>query len=310
MDKLITVYQERLNLHHATFSRIAHEDAMVAIVYNVTQPDGTEFILKICPRIHDYECEVYFLQTLAKTIPVPQIIQIVEPEADVHGALLMEKLTGSLLKIENLTDALTYEIGSVLARIHFNRTAGYGDLTQPNNVSADPNIHFTQKFEEGITECNNHLPQELIEQCRTYYYKNLNLLALADGPCITHRDFRPGNVIVHNDKLQGIIDWSSGRASFAQEDFCRVMEPGKWFIKPTTQESFLAGYASIRPIPDYKPMMQLLRLTKAIAIIGFIVKRGTWEGRDADLYKINRQFLESFFRDFKLNNQKNNNADK
>lgn len=47
MDNLITLYQQRLNLQDSTFSRIEHEDAMVAIVYKVTQPNGAQLILKI-----------------------------------------------------------------------------------------------------------------------------------------------------------------------------------------------------------------------------------------------------------------------
>jgi hypothetical protein len=42
-------------------------------------------------------------------------------------------------------------------------------------------------------------------------------------------------------------------------------------------------------------MMPLLRLSKAIATIGFTVKRGTWDGRDAHLYQFNRRFLAELF---------------
>jgi hypothetical protein len=50
MDNFITLYQERLNLEGSLFSRIDHDDAMVAVVYKITLPNGTEFILKICSR--------------------------------------------------------------------------------------------------------------------------------------------------------------------------------------------------------------------------------------------------------------------
>ena len=46
MDTLIKIYQQRLNLVQATFTRIEHEDAMVAIVYKVTEPSGRDYILK------------------------------------------------------------------------------------------------------------------------------------------------------------------------------------------------------------------------------------------------------------------------
>ncbi len=63
---------------------------MVAIVYKITQSDGTQLILKICERPNDYLRELYFLQFFAGTLPVPQVIQFVPPDIDVHGAILME----------------------------------------------------------------------------------------------------------------------------------------------------------------------------------------------------------------------------
>lgn len=292
MNNFIASYQEHLNLQSATFSRIDHEDATVASVYKVTLPTGAELILKICTRIKDYLHEVYFLNHFARILPVPRIIKVVQPEIGIDGAILMEHLPGSLLKIADFTDALAYEVGSWLAHIHLNRVAGYGELTQPSNLTSNPHTYFTLKFDEGFAECSNHLPKALLEQCRRYYDTHVNLLDCADGPCMVHRDFRPGNWITHNGKLQGIIDWSAGRASFAQEDFC-PMEHGNWPLH--IKKSFLAGYESIRPVPDYHAMMPLLRLNKALATIGFTLKRGTWKSCNSGLYKFNRQFLETFF---------------
>jgi Ser/Thr protein kinase RdoA (MazF antagonist) len=287
---LIVLYQQRFNLQGAIFSRIDHEEAIVAIVYKVTQPSGLQLVLKICERPNDYFREIHFLKQFADTLPVPRIIQAVPPESGIPGAILMECLPGALPRTADFTDALVYEIGTLLARIHLNRTASYGDLIQPNALNPDPRLYFTQKFEEGFGECSQHLPKKLLEQCRRYYDTHVHLLTSTDGPCIVHRDFRPGNMIVNHGQLQGIIDWASARASFAEEDFC-PLEHGEW---PSHKESFLAGYASIRPVPDYKAIMPLLRLSRAFATIGFTVKRGTWDNSSARLYQLNRQFLEMY----------------
>lgn len=295
MKNLIALCKQRLKLQNATFVRIDHDDAMVAIVYKVIRPDGTPLILKICTRTKDYLHELFFLKHFAGTLPVPSIVQVVEPEPDINGAILMECLPGTLLKITDINDALAYEIGSLLARIHLNRLSGYGDLTQLNNLNSNPRDYFTMKFEEGLAECSNHLPKTLIKQCRLYYETHVNLLDSVDGPCIVHRDFRPGNIIIHNGRIQGIIDWSAGRASFAQEDFC-TLEHGEWLNDHSFKKSFLLGYASIRPVPDYNSIMPLLRLSKAIAIVGFMVKSGTWNKRNTHIYQYNRKFLETFFK--------------
>lgn len=265
---------------------------MVAAVFKITQPGHSDLILKVCSRKGDFLREAYFLRRFAGRLPVPHIIQLVEPEAGVDGAVLMECFSGELLKAEAFSSNLTYEIGSLLARIHLERVGGYGDLTEPGHLSADPRVPFTMKFEEGLEECKGHLPDSLLEKCRQHFDKDIDLLATADGPCVIHRDFRPGNFIVERGRVQGIIDWSSGRGGFAEEDFC-PLEFGEWSDSSPYKSSFLEGYASVRKIPNYKPMMSLLRLSRAVAAVGFTVKRGTWESRNSKLYQFNRRFLES-----------------
>lgn len=292
MHHLIDVYQQQLNLQNAQFSHIDHDNAMVATVFKVSQLDDTHFILKICSRAQDYLREVYFLNYFADQLPVPRIIQLIEPEINIDGAILMEYLHGQLLKAEDLSDELSYKIGSLLALIHSAAAKGYGDLTQPSSLSFDPKVHFTMKFEEGLKECENHLPKELIEKCRQYYQRHIYLLNSVDGPCIIHRDFRPGNIIINEGQLQGIIDWSSARAGFAEEDFCSI-EFGEWSLNSSCKKMFLAGYASVRKVPNYERLMPFLHLSKAIATIGFTVKRGIWESKGAKIYNQSREFLET-----------------
>ena len=89
---------------------------------------------------------------------------------------------------------------------------------------------------------------------------------------------------------------SSARASFAEDDFCAI-EHGEWGDFNRCKPCFLAGYSSIRKVPDYHQVMPLLRLNRAIAVIGFTVKRNTWHTTDARPYQFNRQFLDYFFDD-------------
>lgn len=284
----IEFYRQRLNLQTAVFSRIEHEDAMVAIVYKVITPQQEQFVLKISERKNDFFREIYFLKHLENKIPVPKIIQTVRPEEGIHGAILMEYFAGTHLK--NLTIDLAIELGRCLALIHQNRLSGYGDPIQ-EKLNDDPRQYFTYKFEEGLDECSPHLPSDLIKACKDYFESNLHLLSTVDGPCIVHRDFRPGNLLIHDGKLQAVIDWAGARASFAEEDFCSL-EHRDWLHE--YKNHFLSGYNSIRPIPNFSCLMPLLRLNKAIATIGFTVKRGTWNTVDAKLYQFNHQFLDAF----------------
>lgn len=265
MAPLISLYKKLLNLSEAQFIFIDHEDAFVANVFKITQPDGKDFVLKICYRKGDYFRETYFLKHFQGRVPIPHVVRVVPPDVDLDGAILMECLPGQLLKIENLDRNLCYEIGSLLARIHLDRVKGYGDLTEPDQLSSDARVPFTLKFEEGLDECRDHLPSTLMANVRRYYDQHIDLLLSTDGPCIIHRDFRPGNLIIEHGKVRGIIDWSSARGGFTEEDFC-PLEFGEWSTNPSYRDSFLAGYSSIRKVPHYQRILPLLRLSRAISV--------------------------------------------
>jgi Ser/Thr protein kinase RdoA (MazF antagonist) len=294
MDKLIDFYLSRLHLNTSTALRIDHDDALVAVVYKIIRPASEPLILKISPRFGDYRRELYYLRHFAGKLPVPWMLDVMEPGHDIPGAILMQCMPGDVLKIPDLNVSLAGHAGALLAAIHLNRTAGYGDLTSPDVLSTEPRYYFTAKFEENFAECRGHLPEELLDRCRRYYDKTIELLASVDGPCIIHRDFRPGNMLAYTHHIQGIIDWASARASFAEEDFCS-MEHGVWAIAPQSRAAFLAGYATVRPVPEYSQLLPLLRLNKALATVGFTVKHNTWQTKSALLYRFNRSFLETFF---------------
>jgi Ser/Thr protein kinase RdoA (MazF antagonist) len=290
MNDLINFYKGKLDLPNANFTSIDHEDAMVATVFKVEQIDKKDLILKVCSRDSDFLRESFFLNYFAKLLPVPKIIKLLKAEKPQESAVLMEKLNGSLLTLQNVDRKLALNVGSFLAKIHCQQVKGYGDLTDPKNLSADPRIPFRMKFEEGIEECQDHLPKPLIEKCIQLFDRDIDLLLSTDGPCIVHRDFRPGNIIAENGDIKGIIDWSSARGSFAEDDFC-PLEFGEW--PSACKNDFLEGYSSIRPVPDYNNVMPLLRLNRAVSIVGFIVKKDLWKTKNANLYQINRDYLDS-----------------
>ncbi len=82
MDDLADLYRRKLNLANAVFTYIDHEDAMVAAVFKISQFDSPDLILKVCSRKGDFLRESYFLSRFADKIPVPKIIQLIEPKKD------------------------------------------------------------------------------------------------------------------------------------------------------------------------------------------------------------------------------------
>lgn len=287
-------YQELLNLNNdVEFIKIDHDEGMVATVYKVLERNGRSCILKVCESRFDYANEVYFLTYFSEQISVPKIINTVPPSKENFGAILMEYLPGNLLTPHTITKEIAFEIGKSLAIIHENQTNGFGYLNRNLELSPDPILHFKAKFEEGIEECKGHLPENIILKSLNYFNNSLKLLEQVDGPCIIHRDFRPGNIITHQNTLSGIIDWSSAKSSFAEDDFCSI-EHGEWGKFNGYKNVFLDGYRSVRAVPSYHAIIPLLRLNRAIAVIGFTVKRNTWDNIHQRPYKINRKYIDVF----------------
>lgn len=285
-NSTIDIYKQLLNLHDAEFIKIEHNESIIAIVYKIVMPNGHNLILKISDQTQHFYKELYFLNYFADKLPVAKIVNIVEPKADVDGAILMECFPGEVLQAGCLTPELAFELGELLAVIHTNRTTAYGDLIKPDSLMQDPRTYFAAKFEESFAECKDHLPAMLLNKCHKYYEQNVDSLVTVDGPCIIHRDFRPGNILVENNQLSGIIDWASGRSGFAEDDFS-TLEMGEWGNNLEIKKAFLNGYSEIRNVPNYSMVMPLLLLNRAIAAIGFTVKIGTYNNRDIALYNIN-----------------------
>lgn len=291
-DHLLSIYKECFGLQRAQFVRIEHKETMVAIVYKVMLTSNKTFLLKICSRDEDFYREIYFLEVLAETLPVPKVKCFLEPAAGRPGGILMEFLEGTLLNECDWTEALAYEIGVKLALLHSIRSEYFGDYVHKNSCEQIPEEYFQGKFFEELEECRTHLPKEIIQFCENYYTSHSDLLGSVDGPCLIHRDFRPGNMIVNDGKLVGIIDWASARFGFAEQDFCSIKHRN-WPKSPKHKHSLLRGYSSIRPLPKYEAIMPLLRLGRALAVIGYTVKSGTFRGKDREIYQYNRDYLDN-----------------
>lgn len=294
MEELLESLKRNFDISQAHFSHIDHSETLVALVYRVDLPSKKSFILKVCTRNKDFYRELYFLNTLAEVLPVPKVEKLVQPAEGHAGAILMEYLEGTLLEESDWSHELAYEVGTNLALLHLTREDTFGDFTDCKKYGKSANGYFKGKFFEELNECVNHLPKEIIRFCQDYYRSNQYLLDRVDGPCIVHRDFRPGNIIVYKRRLVGIIDWASARFGFAEQDFC-LMEHINWPRNPEFKQALLAGYSSIRKVPNYNSVMPLLRLGRAISVIGFTAVSDTWDSKNKEIYKYNRQFLNDFF---------------
>ena len=282
-------YLNWLSLDVSSMRKIEHEDSISSEVFKLQKKDGSFQILKIYFDAPRWRRECYFLEVLRDLILVPEVLDVIGPTEERRGAILMNCLEGEPLKIEQLTKELAIQMGELLARIHNIPIKNYGDLSQPGNESS-PKEELRSYFERSLQESNGVLPKEFLEKCRRYFDKHVAELGLLDGPCITHRDYRPGNIMAFNGNIQGVIDWEIARGGFSQEDFAH-MEHMVWSKDDSSKEPFLEGYARHRKVPTFEGALPVLRFCKALGVIGLTITRGTWQKSHRDIFNSNAAFV-------------------
>ena len=70
-----------------------------------------------------------------------------------------------------------------------------------------------------------------------------------DGPCWTHFDYHPGNILVIEDNISGLIDFESSHGGSADMDFIKI-KLQVWDKYPGTKTAFIEGYSTVRRLPD------------------------------------------------------------
>jgi len=290
----INEYIKNLNLDIKSITKIEHEDTRSSDVYQILLKNNVQLILKVCFDALRYKRELYFLNRLKDIIPVPKVIDKIEPREEQQGVILMECLPGEVLNFFTFTNEMSFKMGELLAQLHEIRTNNYGDLTIPDQKS-DPIKEIWNYINESVDECKDVVVPSLLNICLKYLEQNMVKTEYLDGPCIVHRDYKPGNVLTYNNKITGIIDWEGAKSSFAQEDFAR-MDHIIWDRNLSSKKPFLDGYASVRKLPNIEEVMPLLRVSKCLGAIGFTIARKTWQTRDKEIYKRNILFLQNFFK--------------
>ncbi|MEI5907399.1 aminoglycoside phosphotransferase family protein [Bacillus spongiae] len=240
-------------------------------VYKLTLLDGRTVYLKIPYSREKLQREYAALTRLYHEFPVPQVLDYWEGNDDFTGALLLSTIQGVPLT-GKVDTKLAYDIGVYHARLH-EVVPNELDATSPvENVYDDWSSFVESKFYFFANEVKEMIHPRLYEQSLHYFNHHMKSLSSPDGPCFIHLDFRPGNIIVHENQVAGIIDFESVRIGATEMDFTKLNRD--IFMKyPGTIEAYQQGYQSIRPLLDLQTILPFYRFYDAFNSIGWGKKR-------------------------------------
>ncbi len=184
--------------------------------------------------------------------------------------------------VGEISDQLAYNCGKLLAELHsFPR-----ELFNDSHV--DWWVFISEWFYEWAEVSKKVLEKNLYEKCLNYFEKMMLNLPQPDGPCLTHFDYRPGNILVKESKIVGLIDFESARGGSADIDFVKI-RLYMWNKFPSTKKYFLDGYSSVRKLPPIDATLDLYEFYNAFGGRGWCCRRNKLE--DPFFYE-NKEILE------------------
>lgn len=248
------------------------DESFSSIVRILNLESGERLVLKIPFVHHKLQRELYALRFLEDGLPVPQVVDVWQPADGSPGALLMTLLPGKTIS-GMVTPALAYQLGSLLARLHTHKLAHFGDVlddTPPTEVGWWQIL--VQKFHQWEPLCAAVLEPQLLQHALEIFGKLSTNLPEPDGPCYAHFDYRPGNVLVQNGQITGLIDFESARGGSADLDFIKIKNE-VWDNQPECRQPFLDGYSSVRVLPEIERTLPFYTLYNAFGGVAWCVRR-------------------------------------
>lgn len=151
------------------------------------------------------------LEKLNHVLPVPRVLDFWSGDDAISGALLLSEIQGiPCTGVINVK--LAFEIGVHHAKLHEVKMPEYGAEVKDGFQSIDQNnwrLYIKINFEKLKEPCKEILDKGLFDKCINHFERAFSVLPQPDGPCIVHMDFRPGNRLINENKVVGVIDFES-----------------------------------------------------------------------------------------------------
>lgn len=275
-DEAVTAAIEHFGLEVTAIAR--GTGSYSSTVRLLTLREGERVVLKIPYVRQKLHRELTALEALRASLPVPKVLSAWIPESDGPGAMLLSLLPG-VVADEYASLTLARAMGALIARMHQHLLPAFGEVWRGSDEEhaadrADQDWWplMLSRFELWRAQCESVMPPDTFAEGVALYEHLAQDLPEPDGPVWTHHDYRPGNVLVHNEAITGLIDFESARGGSADVDFVKVSHR-LWQGSPENRQAFLDGYAEIRPLPPFERTLPFYQLHNALGGVAWCVRR-------------------------------------
>ena len=277
--------------------RIVHGEANE--VYAITFESGLEVILRIARRAEGiFEKEAWAIgrcRTLGMAVPEVLSLQTLQADGEPLELCFLDRLPGqrladSLSLPRETLHSVVRELGEQISRMH---SIGPGELGEGLRFFENDTDNFLVLEGEFVTlGANAGLDRRGLERAFRFF----EAVTTRRGPLprrLTHNDFRACHVLVHDDRLSGLIDF--GQVSMDTP----INEFAKWdyWESPVLPAAWLQeGYGDKSLFDeDYVELFQAFRIANALWALRWYALTGYAAGVERAAASITRYLSEMAF---------------
>ncbi|WP_454191095.1 phosphotransferase family protein [Paenibacillus sp. Marseille-Q7038] len=277
MDLVQTII-DKFNLSVLSVNNVP--ESFSSQVYKLTLTNGESVYAKVPYNRDKLYREYRMLEMLREVIPVPKVLDFWSGDDIISGALLLSEMKG-MPCAGAINDELAFQMGVFHAKLHETKMPGYGaqgldgfQFTNENNWRLYIRNNF-EKYKEPAAEV---LEGKLYEKCMDHFEIAFSVLPQPDGPCVVHMDFRPGNILINNNEVVGIIDFESARGGSSEIDFTKINRY-VWEANHQSKTPYTEGYSTIRPMIDLETVLPFYDFYDAFSAVAWCENRGIEKNR-------------------------------
>lgn len=260
------------------------------------------YILQVNEKTEAHEmenclnCFKYFQDT---EVPVPDTITDRVKEYDSGLYIIVEDLKAETLN-EDITPENTRISGRYLAYIHGSQSfdkAGWWEWKEGEpQVRGFPDDSLKCRIEDNLEGNLDYFREEgiewLAEATERFLEDYIEKVPDDFEPVFVHHDYNPGNILVEDGEITGILDFDYAHSSHGQRDLVKAAN-NFWIRGKVDRKHIYEGYSEVRELDDsFDQNEPLYRLETLIDILKGYIEHNQITVEDAREYKSNINDIE------------------
>eukprot|EP00439_Symbiodinium_sp_Y106_P087768 s1_g304.t1 len=220
--------------------------------------------------------ESQILQLLEGRVPVPKVLldgSKKDPAFLVLSWVEGQTLDDVLREGGNETTSLATDIGAILAAIHAQTFTDSGFLgkdmqvIEPIDMGAAGFHTFAKPALAG--RAGDRLGAERLARLKELISWAVPYLdKQAVQPCLVHSDFNPPNLMVHQGRITGVMDWEYAHAGNQLTDIANMLRT-RDFQPPEFNDAFVSAYETAAgPLPqNWRSLSRIIDLLSQLEML-------------------------------------------